>query len=58
MNILSKITIYISQILGLVSTVKGFNEIRKMRNNPELKKARQMMKQQEMQAKQQSEVQQ
>ncbi len=49
---------YISQILGLVSTVKGFNEMRKMRNNPELKKARQMMKQQEMQAKQQSEVQQ
>lgn len=58
MNIISKIMMYISQILGLVSTVKGFNEMRKMRNNPELKKARQMMKQQEMQAKQQSEVQQ
>lgn len=45
---------YINQIIGLVSTVKGFNEMRKMRNNPELKKAREIMKQQEMQAKQQA----
>jgi hypothetical protein len=54
MNIISKIMMYINQIIGLVSTVKGFNEMRKMRNNPELKKAREIMKQQEMQAKQQA----
>jgi hypothetical protein len=58
MNLISKIMMYISQILSIVSTVKGFNEMRKMRNNPELKKAREIMKQQEMQAKQQAEVQQ
>lgn len=58
MNLISKIMMYISQILGIVSTVKGFNEMRKMRNNPELKKAREIIKQQEMQAKQQAEAQQ
>lgn len=41
---------YLSQILGVVSTLKGFNEMRKMRNNPDLKKAREIMKQQEMQS--------
>lgn len=50
MNIISKIMMYLSQILGLVSAVRGFNEMRKMRNNPELKKAREIMKQQEMQS--------
>ena len=58
MNIISKIMMYINQIIGLVSTVKGFNEMRKMRNNPELKKAREIMKQQEMQANQKTDVQQ
>lgn len=41
---------HLSQMLGVISTLKGFNEMRKMRNNPELKKARELMKQQEMQA--------
>lgn len=58
MNIVSKIMMYLSQILGLVSTFKGFNEMRKMRNNPELQKAREIMKQQEMQAKQKPDLQQ
>lgn len=58
MNLISKIMMYRSQILGIVSTVKGLNEMRKMRNNPELKKAREIIKQQEMQAKQQAEAQQ
>lgn len=58
MNIISKIMMYLSQILGLVSTAKGFNEMRKMRNNPELKKAREIMKQQEMQANQKPDLQQ
>ena len=58
MNLISKIMMYISQILGIFSTVKGLNEMRKIRNNPELKKAHEMIKQQEMQAKQQAEVQQ
>ena len=52
MNLISKIMMYVSQIIGLVATVRGFNEMRKMRNNPELKKAREMMKQQEIQVNQ------
>jgi len=52
MNLISKIMMYVSQIIGLVATVRGFNEVRKMRNNPELKKAREMMKQQEIQVNQ------
>ncbi len=47
---------YVNQILGLVSTVRGFNEMRKMRKNPELHKAREIMKQQEIQANQQASV--
>jgi hypothetical protein len=54
MNLLSRIMMYVNQILGLVSTVRGINEIRKMRNNPEIQKAREIMKQQEMAANQQT----
>jgi hypothetical protein len=54
MNLLSRIMMYVNQILGLVSTVRGINEIRKMRNNPEIQKTREIMKQQEMAANQQT----
>ena len=52
MNLISRIMMYVSQIIGLVATVRGFNEMRKMRSNPELKKASELMKQQEMQVNQ------
>jgi hypothetical protein len=43
---------YVNQIMGLVSSIRNLTTMYKVRKNPELQKAREMMKQQELQARQ------
>ncbi len=56
MNLLSKILMYVNQLMGLVSSFRSFTAMYKMRKNPELQKAREMMKQQEIQSRQQADI--
>jgi len=50
MNQISKIMMYLNQLMGLVSSVRSIAATVRMRKNTEMQKAREMLTQQEKQA--------
>lgn len=50
MNQISKIMMYLNQLMGLVSSVRSIAATVRMRKNTEMQKAREMLAQQEKQA--------